>query len=92
MATSRFLWFYFLTLEGLDRLGDASPGGAGRNRTLGREALSKLLVPVPRHEQQLWFDSLQERVAQLAKVQDETELEIDLLLPAILDRAFRGAL
>jgi type I restriction enzyme, S subunit len=33
-ATSRFLCFYFLTNEGLELIGAASPGGAGRNRTL----------------------------------------------------------
>ena len=32
-----FLLYYFLSREGLRRLGEASPGGAGRNRTLGPE-------------------------------------------------------
>ena len=38
-ATSTFLRYFFLTKEGIELLGKASPGGAGRNRTLGVEAL-----------------------------------------------------
>ena len=38
-ATVEFLRFYFSTPEGLQKLGEASPGGAGRNRTLGLKKL-----------------------------------------------------
>lgn len=34
-ASSQFLRYFFLTEDGLQQLGQASPGGAGRNRTLG---------------------------------------------------------
>jgi type I restriction enzyme S subunit len=34
VATSQFLCFYFLTPEGLELIGAASPGSALRNRTL----------------------------------------------------------
>jgi type I restriction enzyme, S subunit len=47
VATSEFLCFYFLTPEGLEKLGMASPGGAGRNRTLGLKPLERIAVPVP---------------------------------------------
>jgi type I restriction enzyme S subunit len=91
-ATSRFLCFYFLTPDGLAKIGEASPGGAGRNRTLGLEALAKIEVPVPRIERQHWFDELQEKVSALKRLQTETAAELDALLPAILDRAFKGEL
>lgn len=42
-----FLYYYFLTPIGLRKLGDASPGGAGRNRTLGQDRFSQLVVPIP---------------------------------------------
>lgn len=59
MATVEFLRFYFSTREGLQKLGEASPGGAGRNRTLGLKKLEDLQVPVPSIERQHWFDCLQ---------------------------------
>jgi len=92
VATSPFLRFYFSTEKGLKQLKDASPGGAGRNRTLGIDALGEIVVPVPAFERQLWFDGLQERVTALKHLQSETDAEMDALLPSILDKAFRGDL
>lgn len=92
IATSSFLRFHFLTDHGLEQLGKASPGGAGRNRTLGIQALESILVPVPPIERQLWFDSIQAKVDALKSVQAETSDELDALLPSILDRAFKGEL
>ena len=57
-ATADFLRFYFLTSEGLQKLGDASPGGAGRNRTLGLKKLDTITIPVPPLDRQHWFDRL----------------------------------
>jgi type I restriction enzyme S subunit len=90
VATPSFLCFFFLTEEGLGLSGAASPGGAGRNRTLGLDALAKIRVPVPPIDSQRWFDSLQEMVGAVSQLQAEAEL--DALLPSILDRAFRGEL
>jgi len=87
VATSQFLCFYFLTDEGLERLRSASPGGAGRNRTLGLTALSQIEVPVPPFETQLWFDDLQRRVDALKSLQNESAKETDVLLRSILDKA-----
>ncbi len=38
---------YFSSLRGKYDLGIASPGGAGRNKTLGQAAFSQLRIPVP---------------------------------------------
>jgi type I restriction enzyme, S subunit len=92
VVTSEFLRFYFLTDEGLEKLGGASPGGAGRNRTLGLEALGKIKVPIPSIEKQLWFDALQSKIATLKQIKSQTTIEMDALLPSILDKAFRGEL
>jgi type I restriction enzyme S subunit len=90
IATSRFLCFYFLTPEGLTKIGEASPGGAGRNRTLGLEALAKIEVPVPQIELQHWFDEIQSKVDILRRLQGEVNMKLDALLPSVLDRAFNG--
>lgn len=92
LATPTYLCFHFLTAEGLEELGKASPGGVDRNRTLGRDALAKIQVPIPAYEKQLWFDKLSAKVDALKKSQAETAAELDALLPAILDRAFKGRL
>ena len=92
IATPGFLCFYFLTNTGLEKIGAASPGGAGRNRTLGLEALGNIEVPVPSINDQQWFDALQAEVDTLRQLQAETEKELDAMLPSILDRAFRGEL
>jgi type I restriction enzyme S subunit len=92
VATADFLRFYFLTREGLEKIGKASPGGAGRNRTLGLEKLADIQVPVPTYEQQLEFDRLQKKVQEMLSVQEEEVRELDAMLPSVLDRAFKGML
>jgi type I restriction enzyme S subunit len=42
-----FLVYYFKTPRGKHLLGLASPGGAGRNRTLGQQAFLDLSIPLP---------------------------------------------
>ena len=91
-ATAPFLCFYFLTQEGLSLIGSASPGGAGRNRTLGIEALSKISVPVPPLKGQKWFNALLSEVNSLKQLHAETASDLDALLPALLDRAFKVGL
>ena len=43
----RFLLHYFLSPKGKELLELASPGGAGRNRTLGQQSFEAARVPVP---------------------------------------------
>ncbi len=89
---AQFLRFYFLTNEGLELIRAASPGGAGRNRTLGLDALSNVRVPVPSYELQTRFDALQSEVDNFNHLQTKTTAEFDALLPAIFDQAFKGEL
>lgn len=92
VATADFLCFYFLTPEGLERIGEASPGGAGRNRTLGLNKLAKIEVPLPAYDQQVAFGRLMQKVRAMQLAREPAGTELDSLLPSILDRAFRGAL
>lgn len=87
-----FLAFHFLTDRGLGDLGIASPGGAGRNRTLGIEALAKIEVPVPAPERQRWFGSLLEKAERTNRLRTEVATELNALIPSILSNAFRGEL
>ena len=87
-ATSEFLRFWFLSEEGMLALGQASPGGAGRNRTLGIKALEAIKVPVPSLDAQLWFDSLQYEARAAKAAQAEATAHLDQLLPAMLNEVF----
>jgi hypothetical protein len=78
--------------KGLHEVGEASPGSADRNRTLGAKGLMRIPVPVPPFAQQVRFDTLCREVDGLKRLQTETATELDALLPAILDRAFKGDL
>lgn len=87
-ATVNFLRYWFLSEEGLLRLSQASPGGAGRNRTLGIKALEAITVPIPSLDDQRWFDRLQERARAARAAQTEAATHLDRLLPAMLHEAF----
>ena len=92
ITTAEFLRFYLLTDEGIEKIREASPGGAGRNRTLGLKKLEKIEVPVPEYNKQLWFDSLQTKIAAIKQAQSDNQTELDALLPALLDKAFKDEL
>jgi type I restriction enzyme S subunit len=56
------------------------------------EALTKITVPLPPIEKQIWFDKLQQMTNSLKRHQAETQKELDALMPSILDKAFKGDL
>ena len=64
----RFMKFGFLTPQGKHLLGLASPGGAGRNRTLGQAEFDKIemIVPANLEEQTRIADCLVAINAQIA--------------------------
>lgn len=90
LTTAEFLRYYFLTEEGLLKIREASPGGAGRNRTLGLEKLMALEVPTPPLAQQQPFDRLQAEVAALKANHAAIRQANAALLPATLERVFAG--
>ncbi|OUD35326.1 restriction endonuclease subunit S [Flavobacterium sp. FPG59] len=47
-----YLLFFFKSKRGKDLLGLASPGGAGRNKTLGQKEFLKLKIPIPSIKEQ----------------------------------------
>lgn len=92
VATTPFLYFHFTTEQGLHDLGDASPGGAGRNRTLGLKSLAAIKVPVPDYEQQVVFARLWEKVETMRQLQTGLTKDLTAYIPALLAKAFRGEL
>ena len=88
IGSVEFLLYFFLSPEGLRVLGDASPGGAGRNRTLGLKKLAAIEVPVPRIAKLRWFDRLQAKARALRATRARAEEDIATLIPAMLHEVF----
>lgn len=87
-TSADFLRYWFLSEEGLLALNRASPGGAGRNRTLGIKSLEAITVPVPSLDAQRWFDRLQLKALAARAAQIEATTHVDRLLPAMLHELF----
>lgn len=88
VANARFVCFHLLTPEGLQSLGEASPGTADRNRTLNTKALLRIPIPVPGLEEQQWFDALAGRVDDIRQVQREAQKEMHALLLSTFSQVF----
>jgi Restriction endonuclease S subunits len=91
VTSPEFLRYYFLTDAGLEKIGEASPGGAGRNRTLGLEKLMAIEVPIPPLATQRSFDALQAKVAALKARHVTIRQANEALIPAMLERVFSEA-
>ena len=63
-----YMLHYFKSKKGKDLLELASPGGAGRNKTLGQSEFLKLQIPVPSFQRQQL----------IAEVLDKADEEITL--------------
>lgn len=63
-----YLLYFFKSAKGKNLLELASPGGAGRNKTLGQSEFSKLKIPVPPIEEQ-------KKIVQLLNAADK-EIEL----------------
>lgn len=87
-ANADFLRYWFLSEEGLMALNRASPGGAGRNRTLGIKSLEAIAVTVPSLDAQCWFDRLQVKARAARAAQAGAATHLDRLLPALLHEIF----
>lgn len=88
-ASAAFLKFYLTTSdEGQEQIRRASPGGAGRNRTLGVEKLGQVQVPLPPLEEQqaivARIDALAEKTRQLEAHLDAVEHDAESLLRAYI--------
>lgn len=105
IASSRFLTYlpvdgrvnisymrhYLLSREGLAKIAAASPGGADRNRTLGRKRFEEIEIPLPSR-------AAQDRVAEVLDSitsglsGEYAQRALDLLRPSVLNAAFTGQL
>lgn len=91
-ATAECLCHHFLTPKGLSDLDEASPGSAGRNRTLGLSKLARIRVPAPDYPEQQRFAELANRRDRLRILARQIDEELKALGDALVAKAFRGEL
>ena len=91
-ATSEFLCHHFLGERGIEDIRAASPGSAGRNRTLGLKKLEKIFVPVPEYDEQKRFAEIAKRRQLIQLETAGIEEELKAFHAALLAKAFRGEL
>ena len=91
-ATAQFLCYWFLSDEGLTDIRAASPGAAGRNKTLGIKKLENIEVPLPPIEKQREFGKIIKATHRARAAHQQTATSLEALMPALLDQAFRGEL
>jgi type I restriction enzyme, S subunit len=91
---SRFAWHMLSSQTVFDKAWASTTGSA--QPTVSLRAIRKLPIPLPPLAEQrrsvAELDALQAEVDALKGLQAETAAELDALLPAILDKAFKGEL
>jgi type I restriction enzyme S subunit len=90
VADARYLRHYFTSAQGLDVIRRASPGSAGRNKTLGIKSFEQQIIPVPDIETQQRIGEAFDHVDS-SLMTDDLEL-LDALKFSLLNAAFRGRL
>lgn len=82
---------HFLTSEsGIERLAQASPGSAGRNRTLAVERLNQLRIPIPPIEVQDQVTMSQDCLQSCDSARAAVAEGLQAVIPAVLNEAFCG--
>ena len=74
-----YLTYFFKTSKGKFLLGLASPGGAGRNKTLGQNEFAQLKITIPPTEEQ-------QKIAQILSTWDKAIEKLEALIAAKLKR------
>jgi len=89
---SRFMWYMLCSQTVFAKAWASTTGSA--QPTIPLRAIRELPIPVPllseQHRIVAKLDALQAQVDPLKRLQTETADELDALLPAVLDRAFKG--
>jgi type I restriction enzyme, S subunit len=91
LADTHYLLYYLLSESGLELIRRASPGSAGRNRTLGIKAFESLEVPLPPPDVQrqiaLRLDMVRSKAEELRSHQSVVAQRLTALVAALVTRA-----
>lgn len=88
ITSADFLFYYFQTPDGNEKLNAASPGSADRNRTLNTKKLADTLIPMPSLTEQAEFLALRTKLGQMQRLNAQNEVQLSQLMPSLLAQAF----
>ncbi len=92
--TSSYLMYWLSQPKVQDYINDKQKGATRQGFT--KAQIEALEIPIPPIEEQrrivAYLDSLQSRVESLKQLQAATAAELEALMPALLDKAFKGEL
>ncbi|CAM8670421.1 HsdS Restriction endonuclease S subunits [Comamonadaceae bacterium] len=89
-ADTTFLFRYLTTPVGITSLTLASPGGAGRNKTLGLGALADITVPIPPLEEQRKISQILDEVDAKLFALDSRRSACEALKRGLMHKLFTG--
>lgn len=96
-ADSRFVWLWLQTVTVRDYIGRHAKGTSPTMKKISQGVVMGIPFPVgtalPEQRRIVaYLDNLQAKVDALKRLQAETAAELNALLPAVLDKAFKGEL
>jgi type I restriction enzyme S subunit len=90
----KFFWYFMKSQTGQNQFQQLVTSTAKQTITVPK--LKTIEVPVPSLDEQReivsYLDGLQIQLEQLRNLQDESQSELDALMPSVLDKAFKGEL
>lgn len=89
-ADTAFLFRYLTTPAGIASLTLASPGGAGRNKTLGLSALANIIVPLPPLGEQRKVSQILDGVDAKLRVLDSKRAAWEALKRGLMQKLLTG--
>ncbi len=96
LADPQFVAAFFHSVEARDYIRSQIGGTSSTMPKISQPKLGAIQIPLPPLLEQrrivAYLDMLQAKVDALKRLQTETAAEMDAMLPAILDRAFKGEL
>lgn len=97
IAETRFVWMWLQTDTAREYISRHAKGSSPSMKKISQGEVMEIPFPVatPLSEQRRIveeLDALQTKIDPLSRLQARTTTELDALLPAVLDRAFRGEL
>ena len=88
--------YYLRSPCGQEAIEDSKGAKTTKQTELGTTKLGEIIIPLPPLPEQrhivAYLDTLQAKVDALRRLQTDTGAELDALMPAVLDRAFKGEL
>ena len=88
IALPSWIYQYFQTEEGFQKILEASPGTVARNRTLRAENLMKIEVPIPSLKIQYSFQELSVKIDKSINCNIDINFDVECLIPSLLDKIF----